>query len=238
MKTILITGVSRGIGKGLYNELESRPGLSVYGTTRQGIKGLPGLELSSEESVTNFLQSDSLPAKIDTLVLNAAVYHAGSRKERENLFRINVYANLQLLKGIHQTRGLLKRIPDGGAVIFISSGMGSLSSMTSEDRSVLTNPELTEEDVFEWVQEKLQTGEGNAYSQSKAAVNALVRILSKSEGASIRFVSVCPGWVRTDMGGNGAPRSVERAVGPIADMIEKDQFAGGRFYRDCKEISW
>ena len=73
-----------------------------------------------------------------------------------------------------------------GRIVNISSGMGALNDMG---------------------------GGSPGYRLSKAGLNVLTRILaSELRGSGILVNSVCPGWVRTDMGGSGATRSVEEGA--------------------------
>lgn len=79
-----------------------------------------------------------------------------------------------------------------------------------------------------------------AYQVTKAALNALTRTLAgELHGTHILVNSVCPGWVATDMGGSGAPRSVrEGAVGIVwAATLPNDGPTGG-FFRDGKPLPW
>jgi NAD(P)-dependent dehydrogenase (short-subunit alcohol dehydrogenase family) len=100
-----------------------------------------------------------------------------------------------------------------GVVVNVSSGMGALHDM----------------------------GPGHpAYRISKTALNAVTRYLSQEWLASgVRVNSVCPGWVRTDMGGPGANRSVEEGVNSIlwAAHVPADGPTGG-FFRDGKRLDW
>src|SRR5437899_3424695 len=78
-----------------------------------------------------------------------------------------------------------------------------------------------------------------AYSVSKVAMNALTRILARDLAPrKIRVNSVCPGWVRTDMGGRGASRSVEVGARSIVLGAMLPEDATGGFYRDGKRIDW
>jgi NAD(P)-dependent dehydrogenase (short-subunit alcohol dehydrogenase family) len=78
----------------------------------------------------------------------------------------------------------------------------------------------------------------SAYRVSKAALNALTRILAK-QSARVHVNSVCPGWVQTDMGGSGASRTVQEGAKGIvwAATLGPDGPHGG-FFRDGKAIAW
>ena len=79
-----------------------------------------------------------------------------------------------------------------------------------------------------------------AYQVTKAALNALTRTLAgELRHAHILVNSVCPGWVATDMGGAGAPRSVEEGAAGIlwAATLSQNGTTGG-FFRDGKPLPW
>jgi NAD(P)-dependent dehydrogenase (short-subunit alcohol dehydrogenase family) len=79
-----------------------------------------------------------------------------------------------------------------------------------------------------------------AYQVTKAALNALTRTLAgELRGSRILVNAVCPGWVATDMGGAGAPRSVrEGAAGIIWAATLPDNGPTGGFFRDGKPLPW
>ncbi len=79
-----------------------------------------------------------------------------------------------------------------------------------------------------------------AYKISKTALNAVTCIFAgELEPYGIIVNSVCPGWVRTDMGGPNATRSPEEGAAGIVGLALADntQFTGG-FYRDMRPIPW
>ncbi len=79
-----------------------------------------------------------------------------------------------------------------------------------------------------------------AYSMSKAALNVLtIKMAHEWKKHGIKVNAVCPGWVRTEMGGMSAPRSVEDGARSImwAAMLDENGPTGG-FYRDGELIQW
>ncbi|MCB0419044.1 MAG: SDR family oxidoreductase, partial [Bdellovibrionales bacterium] len=100
-----------------------------------------------------------------------------------------------------------------GCIVNVSSGMGSLHDMG---------------------------GSWPGYRISKAGLNALTRILAAELSTTgIRVNAVCPGWVRTSMGGSQATRSVEEGAETIvwAACLPADGQTGG-FFRDKKAVPW
>lgn len=79
-----------------------------------------------------------------------------------------------------------------------------------------------------------------AYSMSKTALNAFTRILAETfKGKGVLVNAVDPGWVRTDMGGPSAPRSVEKGAETIVWLATlPDDGPTGGFFRDRRPIDW
>jgi NAD(P)-dependent dehydrogenase (short-subunit alcohol dehydrogenase family) len=78
------------------------------------------------------------------------------------------------------------------------------------------------------------------YRLSKTAINALTRIFADElKGTNIKVNSVCPGWVRTEMGGPHATRSVEQGADTIVWLATlPDDGPSGGFFRDRQPIPW
>ena len=78
-----------------------------------------------------------------------------------------------------------------------------------------------------------------AYAVSKAALNVLAVKASQAVRGDVKANAMCPGWVRTDMGGAGAPRSPEEAADTLVWLatLPADGPNGG-FFRDRKPLPW
>jgi len=146
------------------------------------------------------------------------------------------------------TDALLPFIPDGGRVVMVSSGLGELSYMGRDLRPRFADSSLTRPALDSLVNSYLtaledgdvkSAGWPSAYSVSKVALNSLTRILARELAPrKISINSVCPGWVRTDMGGPGANRSVQVGARSIVLGATLSEDATGGFYRDGKRIDW
>ncbi len=78
-----------------------------------------------------------------------------------------------------------------------------------------------------------------AYNVAKAALNALTLVLSRELPQTVKINAMCPGWVRTRMGGQGATRSPEEGAETALWLatLPHDGPTGG-FFRDRQAIDW
>ncbi|MBL7850105.1 MAG: SDR family oxidoreductase, partial [Cyclobacteriaceae bacterium] len=78
-----------------------------------------------------------------------------------------------------------------------------------------------------------------AYCISKSLLNAITRHLAHElQPKGITVNAFCPGWVKTDMGGKSAPRSVEHGAETGVWLATAENTGGGKFFRDQKVIPW
>lgn len=137
---------------------------------------------------------------VDTVVCNAAIntepvgsqrpLDAISDQELLDTFTVNVVGQLRTVRAFLP----LLRASGGAKVAFVSSGAGSI--------------------------ERCPDGSMFPYRVSKAALNMLARLvrhLVDQDGMDV--VAVCPGWVRTDMGGPHASRTIEEASAEVVQVI-------------------
>ncbi len=217
MPSVLITGTNRGIGLEFVRQY-AKDGWQVYACCRdpqnatalQAIEGnvqLLCVDVSSDESVSR-LKHTLLDRPLDVLVNNAGVYSeptAEPHKVDTSLFgdvlNVNVTGPARMIGAFGDNV-----IKTSGKIATLSSMMGSMGSSTG--------------------------GGYYAYRASKAGVNALTSAYSKYfEDQGVSVISLCPGWVKTDMGGPNASIEVEECVSGLRRVIADLTMDGnGKFF--------
>ena len=228
----VVTGANKGIGFEVSRQL-ARKGLRVVLTSRDEARGAKALAILRKEgldvlhheldvsdrnsvaAIAKYLEREH--DRVDVLVNNAGImlgsYQTSVLDEEESLFRDTLETNFYGALRMSQALVPLMRKHRYGRVVNLSSGLGQLEEM----------------------------GDGvSAYRVSKTALNALTRMLATAAADdNILVNSMCPGWVRTDMGGENAERGVEKGAETAVwlAMLPHDGPSGG-FFRDKKPISW
>jgi NAD(P)-dependent dehydrogenase (short-subunit alcohol dehydrogenase family) len=228
-KVAVVSGANRGIGKEVVRQLAER-GYTVVLGARDQAKGEEaarelgnhnvvalGLDVTNDQSVTKFMQEvERRFGRLDVLVNNAGTMYDSWQTASE--------ADLEKSRIAHETNFWgAWRLAKAAVPLMRKSGKGRIVNVSSEAGAL----------------SKLGAGPP-AYASSKAAMNALTRVLAAElKGDGILVNSVCPGWVRTEMGGQNAPRTVEQGASSVvwAVTIPDDGPTGG-FYRDGKPLEW
>ncbi len=232
----VVTGAVRGLGFETCRQL-ARLGITVILTARDSTKGEAAAAVLRAEGLNvhfyplDVTNEDSVEAlarfigheygRLDILVNNAGVVR--DRFDRATwVSQPALETDIETLRATLDTntfgaqrtmRALIPLMHGRGNVVNVSSGMGQLNEMG---------------DSF------------IGYRLSKAGLNVLTRVIAAElKDTRVKVNSVCPGWVRTDMGGPGAPRSVtEGAAGIVwAATLPEDGPSGG-FFRDGQPIPW
>ena len=218
LPTVLITGGNRGIGLEFASQYLA-DGWEVIATARQSSPELDALDvrvepldLADREAVAAF--PSKVEASLDLFIANAGTSQpmntqgADNAREWQSMMMVNAIAPYQLGKA------LLPRIAQGGKMVAISSGMGSIA-----------------ENSGGWV----------PYRTSKAALNMAWNSLAlDAKPRGVTAVLLSPGWVQTRMGGSSAPLEPEKSVSGMRKVIESlgPEQSGGFFSYDGSEIPW
>ncbi|WP_158861736.1 SDR family oxidoreductase [Leifsonia sp. AG29] len=225
----LVTGANRGIGFGVVRALAERGFRVILGARDLG-RGEEAVhrlgELASAVSVCALDVADdgSVAAmarwvgerydRLDVLVNNAAIdYDSDQSAVTADLGRARTDLDTNLFGAWRTTQALLPllRRSAHGRIVNVSSEAGSIAGMT---------------------------GGLPAYSISKAALNALTRLLAGELRADRILVNaVCPGWTNTEMGGGGRPLAEGAASVVWAATLPDDGPTGG-FFRDGAPLAW
>jgi NAD(P)-dependent dehydrogenase (short-subunit alcohol dehydrogenase family) len=224
----VVTGANRGIGLEVCRQLAVE-GYAVVLGSRDLDKGRAvAARLDMDEIVAcqlDVADDDSVRTaaawvterfgRCDALVNNAAIlYDTWARAESADLGVIHEALETNLFGAWRTTLAFLPllRAAPHGRVVNVSSGGGSLADMG---------------------------GGTPAYSVSKAALNALTRVLAAELRSSGLLVNaICPGWVATDMGGPGGRPVAAGAASVVWGVTLPDDGPTGGFFRDGRPVRW
>lgn len=228
-KTALVVGASRGLGLAIVEELLRR-GWNVIGTARDenatklnhlakkwGYKlQIEFLDITIPSQIER-IKSSLIDKPLDLLFVSAGIANERGMSETvgeistEEFVKVMVTNALSPMRVLEQ---LTENVREGGVVGVMSSGQGSIANN--------------------------ETGGNDVYRASKAALNMIMRSFAvrKSEGHALLLLA--PGWIKTDMGGEGAKFSVEEVIKDIVDTIVSQEGKTGLRYLDRfgKPVRW
>jgi NAD(P)-dependent dehydrogenase (short-subunit alcohol dehydrogenase family) len=230
----IVTGAYRGLGFETCRQL-AQQGYRVVLAARKEPQGRGAAEVLREEGldvifhtldVTSDASVQALAeflektfGRLDVLVNNAGIFPDTAPWTGESsifnadLDTVRTGLETNTLGPLRLCQALIPLMQGKGRVVNISSGMGQLSEMN---------------------------GCCPGYRLSKTALNAVTRILAEElKDTDIKVNSICPGWVRTEMGGQDAPLSIEEgAKGIVWAAVLPDEGPTGGFFRHGERIDW
>ncbi len=222
-RTALVTGANRGIGLAIATGLAEQ-GLRVLTAARtraraqEAAEQVGGIAVELDLSVPRHVEAiaaglEDEHGPIDILVNNAGVMPPGSALEA-TVEQLEDTLNVNAVSAFALIRAVGPAMKERkwGRIVNVSSGWGSFAS---------------------------GLGGPFAYSVSKATLNAITHTSARALGPHVKVNSVCPGWVRTRMGGMDATRSVEEGADtPIWLATLPDDGPTGGFFRRRQRIDW
>jgi NAD(P)-dependent dehydrogenase (short-subunit alcohol dehydrogenase family) len=230
-RVVLITGANRGIGLETAKQLAARGWHVVIAardeakasevaqsiTTTGGKASALALDVSDSASISSASKKFAeISDRLDVLINNAGIYPDEglsilklSREQLDATLQTNTFGPLEAVQAFLPAL----RKSKSARVINVSSGYGQLDGMSPNVPS---------------------------YCLSKLALNGLTITLAAALAADhIAVNSMCPGWVRTDMGGPNASRSIPEGADTAVWLAdEAPQNLTGKFFRDREEIPW
>jgi len=229
-KIALVTGANRGIGLEACRQL-AKLGITVILSSRDNAKGEQAklqleqeglnvvcrqLDVTNEDSIKHmetFIHEQY--GQLDILVNNAGIFpqRGNALDSTVDMLRAAMETNLYGPFRLCQSFIPLMIKNNYGRIVNLSSGMGQLNDMN---------------------------GCCPAYRTSKTALNAVTRLFANElKDTNVLINSMCPGWVRTDMGGPNANRSTEEGADTIIWLATLPNGGpSGGFFRDRQPIPW
>lgn len=223
----VVTGGNRGIGLEVSRQLAERGyevllGSRDLGKGEQAAAGVDGLisaielDVSGDESVRAAAAAvEARYGRLDVLVNNAAIlYDTSNRGISVDLEQAHDGFETNLFGAWRCSQAFLPMLRESAhaRIVNVSSEGGSLASMG---------------------------GGTPIYSTSKAALNALTRVLAAElRESGILVNAICPGWTETDMGGTGGRPVSQGAASVVWAATLPDDGPTGRFFRDGKPVPW
>lgn len=268
MKTILVTGANRGIGLEICRQLSETGHTVILCSIdiekgRAAAAGLGDnvyvrqLDITDSSSINNLYNSVlSDFGTIDVLINNAGKGEIESSGKRSLLSKTKslVFKRIPYIKNLAKSLSpFLKKngiIPKdhGAADVSIDRAMAIMNTnmfgawrmiqkfvpllIKSEDPRIINISSGMG-------QFRNLTGYYPAYSLSKASLNALtVMFANELKDKGFKVNAMCPGWVRSDMGGPDAPRSLAEGADTAVWLATFKEIPTGKFFKDRKETEW
>jgi NAD(P)-dependent dehydrogenase (short-subunit alcohol dehydrogenase family) len=238
-RVALITGANKGIGFEIADQLAAKDLIVLVGA-RDENKGIEARDkLRAKGGDAHYVNVDVA----DPVTIQAAMDHIAEKFKRLDVLINNagilidpqahiLDLDLNTLKNtlitnafgpllMSQASAPLMKRKNYGRIVNMASTLGSLTEMVDPDSDYagVLSP---------------------AYRLSKTVLNGLTALLSKElRGTNILVNSACPGWVRTEMGGDQAPISpAQGAETPVWLATLPDDGPTGGFFREKQPIAW
>eukprot|EP00053_Salpingoeca_punica_P008970 m.80163 g.80163 ORF g.80163 m.80163 type:complete len:265 (-) comp14827_c0_seq1:393-1187(-) len=258
-KLAVVTGANKGIGFAIVKRLH-KAGFQVVLTSRDEERGREAQsELKAQSVLVDYLQldvenkestqiaADKVQAMggCDVLVCNAGIAWKGDAFDEEvarGTHSVNYFGARRCIETF------LPAIKDGGRIVVVSSRAGDFSKLSKDlqeqfrgSKASLQNLDSLVNKFIDDVKTNKWQAEGwpkTAYGVSKMAITAYVNLVAPTLPRGITIYSMCPGWCKTDMAGDKAPRTADEGADTAEFLSTEDASAlkSGKFYADRNQL--
>ncbi|MFC3714194.1 SDR family oxidoreductase [Sphingoaurantiacus capsulatus] len=217
MPSVIIVGASRGLGLEFVRQYRA-DGWDVHASVRSEEDAAAPRELGATTHIADITDEASLKAMagaiggpVDVMVINAGVGSREVKLDEVDAAEWTRVMTVNALGPLLVARAIGPKVKDGGTIAALSSIMGSIA----------------------------ESGGGAwSYRMSKAALNmGLSNLALELKGRGIKVVTLHPGWVKTDMGGEQAPLEAPESIEGMRKVIASGSGGAMRDYSG-KEIAW
>ena len=220
MKSILVTGGNRGIGLEICRQMAKLEWQVYLGSRDENAGKKAAVKITGNitvvpldvTDVNSIRQAFNAIPQLDVLINNAGLFGEKSLRDPD-MEEIRKIMNVNFFGAVEVTKyfQIKLRKSSDPRIINVSSGMGSWADLHSDYA---------------------------AYRLSKVSLNAFTMMLAKEHNGRIKVNAMCPGWVKTDMGGMNAPRSLEKGAETAVWLATEAEIPDGKFIRDKNVIEW
>ncbi|KRX09544.1 hypothetical protein PPERSA_12287 [Pseudocohnilembus persalinus] len=240
-RNLLITGANKGLGFGLIKQLckENPLNLHIILTARSKQRGEEALQelhnqnpsatlqfqqllIGNQESHENLVKKlQQQKMLIDVLVNNAGIFTWGKDKsEKQRVLQTNYRGTTDF------TKLIFPQLTDDAKIIFYSSQIGRISKQNNATKELYSQDNLSESQIDQHVNEFIEGKfENDINAFAKATLNTWVKNVGlKMLKPNQNMFLICPGWCKTDLGGQKAPKSVEQGVSYPFELINDFPF--------------
>lgn len=264
-RVAVVTGANKGIGLEISRILGKVPGVVVCLGCRDEQRGQAAvsmlkaegcnvtfcrLDINDQTSVAAFANAvNATYGGLDILVNNAAVAYKGRdptpfAQQARPTIRTNYYGTLAVCEA------LIPLMRNGGRVVNVASMSGPLRQFPRRAHDRILAPDFSRAELCSLVDNFVETAEkglhgragwpNTCYGVSKAALNALTRILAREVAPrDILVNSCCPGWCATDMSSHSGPKSAAQGADTPAYLALLPPGApSGQYWTDRQIQDW
>jgi len=212
------------------------------------------LDVTSKESIFNAAEKIRVDYEgLDILVNNAGIMYSSSKcKDTPYTSQVEATLKTNFYGVLNVCEIMFPLLNENARVVNVTSRLGNMKLYGEDIRNMICSKKLDKHGLLDLMQQYSSAVKNNthvmagwpdqnpnswvpaAYCVSKLALTILTRILAKDwKAKGVLINSCCPGWCRSSLGGQNAPKSAEEGAADIVDVTMKQ--SNGSYWEDGKE---